>query len=342
MQPRIPELNKKAGVCYAITDDGIELPIIDVTHPAFAIKLNDKELEDILQIHLKDVKNQERTPEFLRRIMIRIMLRNSFLMRGIAASAGTFMSGINTYILKIGPDNLNAGYATDLDRRLAAALPVLSIRLRLQDLAHLLADGLTPALDANKQATLHMLNIGGGPAIDSLNALIVLQKERPGLLNRRQIFIHVLDLEDAGPNFGLRAVTSLTTELAPLHGLEIHFDHLKYDWSDTTILSELLRSFDANGILLAASSEGALFEYGSDEEIIANLRMINKASPPDAIVVGTVTRADEIGGQLNRTSRAAINFRGIDAFSALALRAGWKLTKRLDRPLSHDILMKKA
>jgi hypothetical protein len=130
-------------------------------------------------------------------------------------------------------------------------------------------------------------------------------------------------------------------ENGPLVGLDIRFDHLKYDWSDTTILSELLRSFEGQDFLLAASSEGALFEYGSDEEIVANLRMINLASPPDAIVAGTVTHADEIGGPLNRTSEAAISFRGINAFMTLALTAGWKFSKKIDRPLSHDILMKK-
>ena len=31
--PRVPETRKKPGVYYAVTDDGIELPIVDVTHP---------------------------------------------------------------------------------------------------------------------------------------------------------------------------------------------------------------------------------------------------------------------------------------------------------------------
>ena len=38
MLPKIPEQNKKPGVCYAVTDDGLELPVIDITHPAFAWK----------------------------------------------------------------------------------------------------------------------------------------------------------------------------------------------------------------------------------------------------------------------------------------------------------------
>ena len=44
MPPKIAEKKKKAGVCYAVTDDGLELPVIDVTHPAFEIQLNEGEL----------------------------------------------------------------------------------------------------------------------------------------------------------------------------------------------------------------------------------------------------------------------------------------------------------
>ena len=41
MSAIVPEAHKKAGVSYAFTDDGIELPVIDVTHPAFTIAPTD-------------------------------------------------------------------------------------------------------------------------------------------------------------------------------------------------------------------------------------------------------------------------------------------------------------
>src|ERR1041384_4020279 len=96
MQPTIVEKNKKAGVCYAVTDDDIELPVIDVTHPAFAIQLSQSELDQLLEKHFQEQKDRARMPAFLQRFFLRSMLRRSFLMRGIAASAGTFLSGINT------------------------------------------------------------------------------------------------------------------------------------------------------------------------------------------------------------------------------------------------------
>ena len=343
MQPTIVEKNRKAGVCYAVTDDGIELPVIDVTHPAFAIHLSQSEVDELLEKHFQEQKDRARMPAFLQRFFLSLMQRRSFLMRGIAASAGTFMSGLNTYILKLGPDNLNDSYASEIDRRIAASLPSLSIRLRLQDLAYLLAQGLTPTLEVSPEATLHLLNIGGGPAIDSLNALLVLQKEHSNLLPHRRIFIHSLDLDQAGPGFGARALASLLAKDGPLHGLDIAFNHVNYDWSNTATLRELANSFDrSNEIIVSASSEGALFEYGSDDEITANLQELHDIMPAEAVIAGTVTRADEIGRLLNGSIRAAIKLRGLEAFANLALRSGWKITKSIDRPMSHDVLMQKA
>jgi hypothetical protein len=44
----IPEQNKKRGVCYVASDDGIELPVIDVTHSAFACEVSSAELSALI------------------------------------------------------------------------------------------------------------------------------------------------------------------------------------------------------------------------------------------------------------------------------------------------------
>jgi hypothetical protein len=109
-------------------------------------------------------------------------------------------------------------------------------------------------------------------------------------------------------------------------------------------LRNLIGLFEDEQSVLSASSEGALFEYGSDEDISRNLQALYELTPADAVVAGSVTRADAIGLKLNGTSvgsRAALQFRGLEAFTALALRSGWKLTNVIDRPLSHDVLLEK-
>ena len=64
MQTKILEKDKKAGVCYAITDDGLELPVIDLTHPAFELQLPESELQALLQQFLQDLKSPEKVPAF--------------------------------------------------------------------------------------------------------------------------------------------------------------------------------------------------------------------------------------------------------------------------------------
>jgi hypothetical protein len=98
------------------------------------------------------------------------------------------------------------------------------LRLRTQQVARLIADGVAAELAKAVAAPLHLINIAGGPAIDSLNALILLNKREASLL-RRPIVIHVLDLDDAGPFFGNNALTALKADSGPLAGLDAVFDH---------------------------------------------------------------------------------------------------------------------
>ena len=103
MQLKIPEKNKKPGVCYAITDDGLELPVIDVTNPIFEVSLSESDLNAQLQQFIQDAKGPEKIPPFLRGLIFAFMRRKSVLMRGLMGANGTFMSGMNTYMLKLGP-----------------------------------------------------------------------------------------------------------------------------------------------------------------------------------------------------------------------------------------------
>jgi hypothetical protein len=50
---RVPERHKQAGLCYAVTDDGIELPVIDVTQPAFTFNPTDAEFAEITERTLR-------------------------------------------------------------------------------------------------------------------------------------------------------------------------------------------------------------------------------------------------------------------------------------------------
>jgi len=88
----------------------------------------------------------------------------------------------------------------------------LGVRLRLQDMAYLMADTLVSALAEDPNRPPHFVNIAGVPAADSLNTLIVLNNNRPESLAQRQVFIDVLDFDEGGSAFGKAALAALSEE----------------------------------------------------------------------------------------------------------------------------------
>ncbi len=335
---RRAEYNKRAGVCYAVTNDGLELPVVDVTHPAFASSLSDERQQALVAHFLDEQRRFARLPGWLRASLMRFFLRGSRIGNGLRRAEGTFLDGMTTYLFKLGPKNLGS-YAVPVDQRILMSLPATSVRQRLPDMARLLADGLLSRLSDDDRRPVHFVNIAGGPAIDSLNALILLRKEQPQLLHERRIVVRVLDGDANGPAFGARALAALQAASAPLTGLDITFEHLVYDWTRTSELSRVLAAAKSDGALVAVSSEGGLFEYGSDEDILANLGALTSSSDAGVYMVGSVTRDDEIIQTLKLTSTAATKPRGLPTFSALIARAGWHVVRSIPRPLSDQVLL---
>jgi hypothetical protein len=285
------------------------------------------------------------------------------------------MSGMITYLNRLGPENLGDGYAGPIDRRMAAGLMALSFRFRLRDVARLIADALAPGVAVREDRPVHLFNIGGGPAADSLNGLILIHKEHPGRLRGRRISIAVLGLDAEGPSFGSRALSALLAENAPLGGLYATFQYVKYDWSG---VAELRKALAGAGEPLAGrlgasgaealldyqgqhgqlrvtgeigagvcSSEGGLFDYASDEDIVANLTVLRDATPADFVVVGSVVRdVATLDSRLRATTlpqgRPRIRYLGLDAFRLLARRAGWSVDRVIDSVAHHAVTLEKA
>ncbi len=342
MLPKIPEQNKKPGVCYAVTDDGLELPVIDITHPAFALEVSEAEMSVLIDGMLVSIEQKTKAPP----AVMQALIQKSILLRGLEESAGTFTTGMVTYLTKLGPGNLGEGYASPIDRQWAATLTPVSFRLRMQAVVRLVADGLAASLEKRPGQPAHLLNIGGGPAADSLDALILVRKEHPGLLEGRSISIHVLDLDAAGPHFGGRALEALLAEGAPLHGLSISFEYIPYNWSDTAPLRSLLERIGP-GHAVAASSEGGLFEYASDEDIAANLAALRTAAADDFVICGPVIKDGETLEPRLKISehvpgRPAVRYLGLAAFQRITAAAGWQVGTMIDQPMYHIISLRKA
>jgi hypothetical protein len=201
----------------------------------------------------------------------------------------------------------------------------------------LLAEALLAPLAEAPGAPLRLVNIAGGPALDSIIALIMLARAHATLM-QRPIAIHVFDAQQDGPAFGARALLALTAPAGPLHGLEVQFQHHAYDWNDAAPLVRLLASLAGHGALIAASSEGGLFEYGTDGAIVANLTALAQAGVP--IVAGSVTSSSEVRKRMIAQTRFRLFARGLEGFAPLAERSGYTIAESHSTVMSEQVLLR--
>jgi len=322
-------------VLYANTGEGVRTAVIDVTHPAFRVTATESELAAMAEQYILEAGKQREVPEALREA-----LRNSTLGRALMAASGTFVDGMTTYRLKLGPENLGEE-ATPIDRRIATSFPAFTARLRLQDMSSLLAEGLVRTLAFEQHRGVCLVNIGGGAGADSWNALIHLYGEGAGLLMGKSIAITVLDLDARGAAFGVRACEVLCASGAPLSGLDVSFQYLSYEWSDASRLRKVLEGLNAGEAACGISSEGGLFEYGSDEEIVENLKALHVGTARGAFVVGSVTREGAVVRASLIASRVATKPRTMEAFRGLCEQAGWSVERVMERPFSYHVRLVK-
>ena len=329
--------SENSALVYATTRDGYELPVIDVTHPRFRVP-DDADAQRRLKDALTKSERQRRfIPQFIMRWMLTSAAKKSRLVSALFGTDATFLDGITTYVMKLGAGNLVPPYDSPVDKRFAASPHVTYLRLRTQQMAELMAEGLVPHLVANDKP-LAIINIAGGPAVDTINALILLAKRTPAL-PKRKITIHVLDRDDAGPFFGRNALAAMQADGGPLAGHDIIFDHRTYDWNDTTLLASLIAELAGGDAIIAASSEGGLFEYGSDRAIVENLKALNARRHGVRLVVGSVTRDDELRRRMMQQSRIQLIQRGIKGFRPLAAQAGFAIIEIRPTIWSDQVLM---
>lgn len=336
MQSHVPAGDGRA-IVFATTADGLRLPVIDVTHPAFAIADDPASIAARRDAFLAWDRRNRRIPTSVTRLLMWLAAHRSLLLRRILASDNGYLDSITTYMLKLGADHLPPRFDGPVDRKVAAAPHMALVRLRMQQIARLLADALVAPLADAPDAPLHLINIAGGPALDSSNALIMLARGRPTLI-QRPIAIHVFDARQDGPAFGARALFALTAPEAPLHGVEVEFQHHAYDWNDTAPLARLVAGVGADGAIMAASSEGGLFEYGTDDAVVANLTALARAGVP--IVAGSVTSSSKLRKRMIAQTSFRLFARGLEGFAPLAERSGYAIAESRTAVMSEQVLLR--
>ena len=174
--------------------------------------------------------------------------------------------------------------------------------------------------------------------MDSINLLILLNRDRSDILAGRSIRIHALDLESPGPIFGSRALQALQRPGAPLEGLDVTLEHTPYQWAEPQRLQSYLEIMNLQESVVAAASEGGLFDYGTDTEIRGHLKILHAMAPEHAVVAATTTPIDGPGSAFNRTSGARTISRSREAFAELAANEGWEISG-FAKVLMNDVLV---
>jgi hypothetical protein len=283
---------------------------------------------------------RKRMPKWFLRFFTYLATRKSLLFRALLKPESPVLDGLHTYVFKLGVNNLPPRFNNEFDRRIAASPAGKAMSLRVQQVAQLIAAGIREPLTERPAAPLCLLNIGGGSAIDSLNALILLRAAEPRLV-QRPIVIHVLDPDERGPFFGRNALAALSVEGQPLAGLNVRWVHESYDWNDTSLLKRVMAARIGESMIIAASSEGALFEYGSDDAIVANLKALHANGKGACAVAGSVTRADPLTRETLALSLFKLIPRGVEGFSALIRDTGFAVTRVEPGLMGDQVLLQK-
>lgn len=283
-----PIKNKNPELPYALTPNGVELPVLDITHPLFKESIDEEKLKGLIR---ESEKTADKTankfinmPVYLKKFLSKRSFIIAELLREKEDAA--FLTGLSTLILKLGPGLIGKGRKRFLDRLSSKGIGGIVLRMRVRDISQSLAKAMIPMLMKSQEKDLCLINIAGGAASDSINALFLIQHENPALLKNRRIEINVLDIDTYGPAFAERCLTALKEPGNRFDELDISFRYIHYDWNDTGKLEELLS--ERKEWMQICSSEGGLFEYCSDETISRNLNTLYHNSNEDIIIAGSL------------------------------------------------------
>jgi len=143
--------SKAADIVYAATRDGLRLPVIDVTQPAFAVPDDRESLSRLFQASLEEERQQRRVPKFIMRWLLRSAAKRSRIVQALFSGDAAFVDGITTYVMKLGADNLPPPYDGPIDKRVASSANLTLLRLRMQQVARLVAGSVTGADESHRR-----------------------------------------------------------------------------------------------------------------------------------------------------------------------------------------------
>lgn len=149
---------RQNGLIFARTRSGIDLPVIDFSNPRFAVPEDPSAVRALYAAFVESERKRRLVPKFIMRRMLRSAANKSLLVRSMFQAKAGFLDSVSTYMMKLGIGNLVPPFDGEIDRKFAASPHVPLIRLRMQQTAHLLSQGLIEDLAINGTAPLDLLN----------------------------------------------------------------------------------------------------------------------------------------------------------------------------------------
>ena len=326
----IAEKDRMHRLSYAYTDDGIKLPVLDITHPLFIESIDEERLADLQKESAQGVKNLREMPDSLKKHLG----ENSLIYKGffLKPPNETSLSGLSTLMSKLGPHLIGNEKERAIDRKASQAIGPVAARMRLRDICMIQTRALIPQLTKSVR-DLCFINIAGGTATDSINTLILILKENQSLLKDRKIEMCIFDNDTWGPGFAGQCIEALKAPECYFHDLNIIFNHILYDWADTRELVKFLSK--RKECIIMCASEGGLFEYASNEEIINNLNSLYDYSPDDMQVIGDtfhdLDTVDPTIPAVKEVCGMSFRFLGIKGLNRIVNETNWKLDFILEK-----------
>ena len=322
---RIPEANKIPELHYIFTDTGLELPVLDITHPLFEASIDENTLADLRTKSAQAAAMMRVMPEAQKKIIAdhSYILGTHFYQN----SAATYLSGMGTYMLKLGPQLLGGGEERKIDRMATAGVSGIAARMRLRDLCQYQVEVLSPVLIAHPDKPLCLINIAGGAASDTINTLRLIQRQKPDLLRKRKIEIHLLEVDTIGPHFAEKSLDALQNKGEDFEKLDLSFFFYHKSWMDKHVWNKILK--DRAGNIVLCSSEGGLFEYGNDEDIHFVLNILAECPSQTMGIAGSCLldreTIDPTIPAMAETSGGTLHFLGKKGLESILKPTSWSV-----------------
>jgi hypothetical protein len=292
--------------------DGTNLPVLDISDEKFTKYSNYETFLDLDRKMDNRGESIEHEPVIIKKFIKRL-----------ANTGNDSLSGLTTLFLKLGPELLSGCNVPYFTKWLSKQFISYALRIRLLKLCEMQIKYIQDIVLENPEKNICVINVGGGPSVDSVNVVKMLVDNNPNIFIDRSLEIAIFDRDLLGPEYAKKSFI----ELVGCDNKKVTLKTVYYDWSKIDVLKEYLNANHDKIIIYV--SEGGIFEYGTKEEIIENLNELATIKTKNIVVFGSVVKAeDEINkGYLasSKISGIQLKFWGVKGLAKLIENTSWEI-----------------